>query len=260
MNKVVIKSLIIGVVIGLGVMLPLTASSGKNAADINQVSFRPSEQFQILPNITNTTNNASVPVKTLDTKDSAIVQLNTEVNEESVDKCIAEIKAANKKHVKKIFLLLDSPGGSVFDGSRLIGAMGASKAPVYTVVTGMAASMAAIITEYGKERYMMDRTTLMFHPASLTTFVSGEVDKVISRLSYGKREIDKMDVHTAMRSGVAYVDFKARTEQELWDDAEDALHDHFIDAIVDIDFVKEAPPAIDLGNQLKTDLQQLTLE
>lgn len=138
--------------------------------------------------------------------------------------------------------------------------MGASKAPVYTVVTGLAASMAAIITEYGKERYMMDRSTIMFHPASMQVMTAGEVDKVISRLSYGKRTIDKMDLHTAQRSGFTFESFKARTEQELWDDAEDALREHLIDAIVDIDFVKQLPPpeASTFGKSIKQDIKNIT--
>lgn len=261
MNNNVKRTILVAGIIALVIALPKSALTEKNEANISKITVRESEQLpKLLPILTDTTNNASIPVRTLSTKDAAIVQLNTEVNEKSVDEAIAGIKQANKEQKKTIYLLLDSPGGSVYDGGRLIAAMGASKAPIYTVVTGLAASMAAIITEYGKERYMMDRTTLMFHPASMQVMIAGEVDKILSRLSYGKRSIDKMDMHTAQRSGFTFEAFKARTEQELWDDAEDALHDHLIDAIVDIDFVKVIPPAeaSAFGKSLKQDIKNIT--
>lgn len=243
-------------------VLPKSALTEKNSATVIQTNIRESEQLpKLLPTLINTTNNASIPVRTLDTKGAAIVQFNSEVNEKTVDTAIDEIKAANKAgKYNRIYLTLDSPGGSVYDGGRLIAAMGASKLPVYTVVTGLAASMAAMITEYGKERYMLDRTTIMFHPASMQVMIAGEVDKVVSRLTYGKHTIDKMDLHTAIRSGFTYADFKARTESELWDDAEDALREHLIDAIVDLDFVKQIPPpdASAFGKSLKQDIKNIT--
>lgn len=261
MNNIVKRTLLVTGIIALVLALPKSALTEKNEANITKTSVRESEQLpKLLPVLTNTTNNTSIPVRTLDTKDAAIVQLNTEVNERSVDQAISEIKQANKQQKKSIYLLLDSPGGSVYDGGRLIAAMGASKAPVYTVVTGLAASMAAIITEYGKERYMLDRTTLMFHPASMQVMMSGEVDKLISRLQYGQTEINKMDVHTAQRSGQTYTEFKAKTEREYWTDAEDALHDHLIDAIVDLDFVKTVPPAdaSAFGKSIRQDIKNIT--
>jgi ATP-dependent Clp protease protease subunit len=243
MNNVVKRILLVVGIITIILALPKSALTEKNDAPAGQIVIRQSEQLpKLLPVITDTTNNASIPVRTLDTKGAAIVQLNTEFTEKSVDEVIAGIKQANREQKKMIYLTMDSPGGDVHAGGRLIAAMGSSKAPVYTVVTGLCASMCAITEEYGKERYMLDRTSLMFHPASMQVQIAGEVDKIISRLQYGQTEINKMDVHTATRSGQSYTDFKAKTEREYWVDAEDALHDHLIDAIVDIDFVKVVPP------------------
>lgn len=261
MNNIVKRTLLVTGIVGLILALPKSALTEKNNAPVVQTQLRDSEQLpKLLTPITNTTNNASIPVRTLDTKGAAIIQFNTEFNEASVDTTIAAIKLANKQKKTAIYLLFDSPGGSVYDGSRLISAIGSSVAPVYTVVTGLCASMCAMTEEYGKERYMMDRTTLMFHPASMQVMTQGEVDKVISRLSYGKRVIDKMDVHAALRSGQTYTEFKAKTEGEYWTDAEDALHDHLIDAIVDIDFIKQVPPteASAFGKTIRQDIKNIT--
>lgn len=253
MNNKLGKALITLGILVVGILLIPSKAQPKNiSADSTIINIKQRET--ILPVITNTTNDVTIEVKSLNTTGASLIQMNEEFNDRSVNRVIGEIRDANSKGKKSIYLLLDSPGGEIDAGGRLIAAMGASKAPVYTVVTGLCASMCAMTEEYGKERYMLDRTTLMFHPASMGVMISGEVDKVISRLSYGKRVVDKMDVHTAKRSGIAYETFKARTEQELWDDAEDALRDHLIDAIVDIDFVKEAPlaPESDQGKSVKS--------
>lgn len=260
MNKYLARTLLFAGIIGAIMLAPPSGLTQRNTAGVVTTTIRQSEQLPaLLPTITNTTNTASIPVRTLDTKSAAIVQFNAEFNDKTVDAAIAAIKQANKDRKKAIYLLLDSPGGDVDAGGRLIAAMGASKAPVYTVVIGRCASMCAITEEYGKERYMLDRTTLMFHPASMQVMIAGEVDKVISRLSYGKRTIDKMDLHTALRSGTTFEAFKAKTEQEYWTDAEDALRDHLIDGIVDIDFVKDAPPAEAFATSHILDIKPLVL-
>lgn len=191
-------------------------------------------------------------IKELDTKDSAIIQLNTEVNETTVDEVIKKMKKANKNtHYKAIYLTLDSPGGNVFDGGRLITAMESSRLPVYTVCTQGCFSMAAQILEHGKERYAVDRAVVMFHPASTSMMYQGEVDKLFSRIEYSKKEIDIFDAYNAKRAGMTYEAFKSKVSKEYWLDSEDALSAHFIDAIVTIDFEKETVPSPMLGNKLQ---------
>lgn len=257
MNKLVISSLII-----LGIILPpLTAYTGKNSATITQTHSRDTVNVPVERMLRPSPNpSMQVEIQELDTKDAAVIQFNTEVSEQSVNETIKAIKKANHKGVSAIYLLLDSPGGSVFDGARLITAMENSKVPVYTVCTELCASMAAQILEHGVQRYMVDRSTVMFHPATTFLMQQGEVDKIYSRLGSAKRFIDKFDYYVAKRSGQNYEEFKAKSMREYWDDAEDALADHLIDGIVNIDFVKEVVPAITPNNQIKQDLKQLTLE
>ena len=132
--------------------------------------------------------------------------------------------------VDPIFVVLQSPGGSVFAGNVLVSAIQASKAPVYTICNIICASMAAIIHQYGHKRYQIDRSVLMFHPAS--GGVSGEVDKMFSRLSSVKRIVDKMNFEIASRANLTTDQFKKMWVDELWIDAEDATEQKFTDGLV----------------------------
>lgn len=249
-------TMVVTLVLGLVILLPVQTLSGTNSAEVTNVTQRPhiSVPSQVVDEIT--VNSNTYQIKELSTKNIVVIQLNTEVTEETVDLTIAKIKAANKSNKKSIFLKLTSPGGSVFDGQRLITAMESSKIPVYTVGVDFCASMCAHILEHGKERYMTDRSRLMFHPASTGLSVEGEVDKIYSRLGAAKRSIDKLDMYDANRSGQKYVEFKAKRDSEYWTDAEDALHDHLIDAVVNIDFEKEILPlGPQVGNKFKLDLK-----
>lgn len=175
-------------------------------------------------------------VEELDLRKGNVVLLVDDVNVRSADAVIEDIRAANKKRSSQpIYLLLDSPGGSVLDGRRIITAIKESRNKVYTVCLQLCASMAAMILEYGYERYAVDGSIVMFHPASVMTIVSGELDKIVSRFSFLKLYVDKMDHFVAARSGQTYDQFKAKSMRELWIDAEDALRQNYIDKIVSVD-------------------------
>lgn len=177
-----------------------------------------------------------VALKNLDIDKGVVLVLADEVNNKTADMIIDGIKDANhQKGSKPIYLLLDSPGGSVIDGARIISAMQASSRPVYTVCMQICASMAAMILEYGVQRYAVDRALIMFHPASVGVMFQGELDKLVSRYSFLKRFVDKMDAYTAMRSSQTYVEFKSKSTRELWLDSADALTGKYIDSIVRVD-------------------------
>jgi len=130
-----------------------------------------------------------------------------------------------------VYLLLNSPGGSVLDGAMVISAMEASNAPVYTVCTQMCASMAFVIHQYGVKRLAVDRSILMAHPASGSAG-PGQINNMLSLLKTIVRYIDKTDAHIAKRAGLDLAAFHALIAHELWLDAEDATARKFNDEIV----------------------------
>ena len=66
-----------------------------------------------------------------------------------------------------IFIVIDnSPGGSVLAGYQIQKAMQSSRAPVYVVVKGMAASMAAVIATTAERSYCFENTKVLHHQIS----------------------------------------------------------------------------------------------
>lgn len=155
--------------------------------------------------------------------------------------------------VEPIYILINSPGGSVLAGATIISAIQASKAPVNTVCVELCASMAAMIHQYGTNRLVINRSILMFHPAS-GGGSDGEVDKQFAELNFFKRFIGKMEENAANRAKISYKEYKYLSGTELWLDSEDALNSNFADKIVYVngsDVKKLNPPGEIFVNKIK---------
>ncbi len=176
-----------------------------------------------------------------------VILLNTEVNEYSVEIIIAKIEELSNKY-KNLYLVLDSPGGSVFDGSRLISYMESSKANVNTVCYGLCASMAAQIFSHGKQRLMINRSTLMYHPAS--GGVRGTVHEMKSLLGYIDRETQKLDAYVADRAGITRDKFADLVLQNLWIAADDAISMHLADGLVIVPVNYETEEVVVISDEL----------
>lgn len=196
------------------------------------------------PSVTSTTqsnsNAYSVPTEGATQKQIAkqtvnkkrVVYFLNEFSYESVSQAVTELKKLEAESSDPIYLLIDSPGGSVLDGGTLISQMEASKAPVHTVCIRLCASMAAMTHSYGKQRYSLDRAILMYHPASAG--VQGQLPNMLSLLNTIQRYVDKMNANLVSRSKMPKAEFDSLVAYELWIDSEDALKRGLIDGIVSL--------------------------
>lgn len=103
-----------------------------------------------------------------DTRPLATMATIGAIDDESLESATAQLD----RKPAVAYLLIDSPGGSVFAGFRFIDAMREAQAAGTRIVCtvkdkGMAASMAAVILSVCDERYMGKQSALMFHTASL---------------------------------------------------------------------------------------------
>lgn len=175
----------------------------------------------------------SIVSSTITIKDD-IVTLYGEVSDASayaVVTKIHELQFVDKD--KPILLLLDSPGGSVEAGLRIIDAMQISARPVYTVVIGEAASMAAYIHSYGVKRLMFPRANLMYHMAS--NGMIGEINHSTERLKYVQALIDDLDENICKRSGkVTLEEFRIHKANEWYVLAKEAKELNLVDGVVNL--------------------------
>jgi ATP-dependent Clp protease protease subunit len=108
-----------------------------------------------------------------------------------------------------IFIVIDrSPGGSVMSGYMMLQAMETSKAPVYVVVKGYAASMAAIVTTLAKRSFVYPNTIVLHHQASVG--LSGNVTQLQEQLKWSKVWCERIFVKVAARIGTNVDDFVAQ--------------------------------------------------
>lgn len=231
MLKTINKVLFGGLLVALIAIFYTSNPSNKVQVDPN-VKVLDRDTFVDNKELTNLVNKTKKILKTISIKSSNTVFLDTEVNYSSVERVVSELKKLDGKVNGPIYLLIDSPGGSIIDGAAILSQMEGMKTPVYTVCIRMCASMAAVIHQYGKKRLALDRSLLMFHPAS--GGVRGQIPNMLSLLKMVQRYYGKMNTYIIKRSGIDANKFAQLTAYELWLEADDAKALNFVDDIVHI--------------------------
>jgi ATP-dependent Clp protease protease subunit len=149
-------------------------------------------------------------------------------NSEKVANAIANLNKLGSD--EPIYLLLDSPGGSVIAGAKVVNAIEASKRPVHTVCVTICASMAAVIHSYGHKRLAANRAILMYHDASGQ--FQGEFARINSLFSAINRYVEKFDENIVKRSKMDRATFENLQIKEIWIDTEDAMAKGLVDELV----------------------------
>lgn len=187
--------------------------------------------------LTNVETTASVPVKKVESlvaKNESVVLLVGEVGFSNSQQIASQITFLSKQSTKEpIVLIINSPGGAVFGGAKIINAIEASKRPVWTVCDGLCASMGAMIHSYGTRRLITDRSVLMYHNAA--GGVQGSLPQMYARLAVVSRIVFKMEMNISKRSGLSYDKYKSMISGELWLDGEDSVNLHLSDSLVALD-------------------------
>ena len=120
----------------------------------------------------------SKPLRTPQRKQEYLSRIITlgEINNESACEVIGLINEINREDKNKaeenrepIKLILNSPGGNVYDGMGIIDAIQNSTTPIHIYVHGQATSMGFAIATCGDYRYTTKRTTFMYHECSWDT-------------------------------------------------------------------------------------------
>lgn len=166
-----------------------------------------------------------VDIRSVPAKD--IVLFNVPVSGATVDAAIELLENASGSTV---YLVLDSPGGSVIDGARLINYIKYSGKNIVTVCDNMCASMAFQIFQVGKQRLMTDKAILMAHPASGGAM--GTIENMFELIKMIKLYVDRLDAEVANRAGMKYSEFKALVADNIWAETPESLKMRLADGVV----------------------------
>ncbi len=105
-----------------------------------------------------------------------------------------------------IFIVVDnSPGGSVAAGYQIQKAMAASKAPVYVVVKGFAASMTAVIATLAERSFCYPNSILLHHQVSNN--LRGNMTVLKEQIRFTTEWFDRLGTPVAKKMGISLEEF-----------------------------------------------------
>lgn len=142
-------------------------------------------------------------------------------------KMFAEELAKLPKTIKNIDLRVNSPGGSVFDGSAIYERLKQHPAKITAYVDGVAASIASLIIMAADEIIISDNGYVMIHlPMSGIYGNRIEMERMISILD--KIENQLITAYSR-KTGMSRIDIQVMLEKETWLTSNEAIDYKFAD-------------------------------
>ena len=174
--------------------------------------------------------------------DETTVYIYDEISFWGVDAAVF-VKDFNKIESKTINLRVNSPGGSVFDGTAIFNAIKQHPSKTIAHVDGLAASIASVIVMAADEVIMAENAFLMIHePWSMVVGGSEDMRKEADLLDKVRGTIAKTYTD---KSGKEEKEVFDLMEAETWFTAQEAYDEGFVDTIAEDS--KEKATAFDLS-------------
>lgn len=175
-----------------------------------------------------------------------ILLLTSNVTPESVNPLVSEIKNLAKNPKEPIYLVIDSNGGSLDAGQKLIDTMRGAKSAhglkTICIVIDDAFSMAAVISAYCHQTFMMPNSALMFHEAAYG--IQAPASIIESYVKFNKKFLGGFEKRLAKQLGITYEKYVELRRDELWLTADEAVEQGFADGLIE-NFYYEVEPKDD---------------
>lgn len=169
--------------------------------------------------------------QTIVLSDSNTVNLRLPITDETVIPVQKEIIKRAQKGTKDIYLVLNSPGGSIQSGKMLIETAKGSGARVHTISI-FSASMSFIISQALDTRYALASSTLMSHRAFSAGLAGHLPGSLLSQLNGMLFDIWEIESMVAARAKYSPEDYAELIRDELWITGSVAKNMRFIDEVV----------------------------
>lgn len=140
------------------------------------------------------------------------------------------LESADKK--RDIYIYINSPGGVVYDGLSIYDVMQYVTPDVYTICTGMAASMAAVLLAAGSKgkRAALPHTRVMIHqPLGGAQGQASDIEIIHAEIQKTKRELYEI---LAYHTGQPYEKIWKDADRDFWMRAPEAQEYGIIDEVL----------------------------
>lgn len=172
-------------------------------------------------------------------KNNTII-LNSEVDDASVAKILVKAMELDKELAKgkPLYLVLNTPGGSIQAGMELIDGLQGLKRPIHTV-TMFAASMGFQIAQNLNDRLIVGSGTLMSHRAKGSVcgeFGGQEPSQLSNRYAFWVNRLKQLDTQTVKRSNKKQTleSYTKAYANELWIGSEASVTSGYADRSVTV--------------------------
>lgn len=162
-----------------------------------------------------------------------IIFLGTEIDETVANLVIAQLLFLQSEDAKEdIKLYINSPGGSVSAGLAMYDTIQHIKPDVSTIVVGMAASMAAVLTAAGAKgkRFVLPNSRIMIHQGSAG--FSGTPSDIEITAKEVIKSRQKLDELLSKHTGQALAKVTKDTDRDYWMSADEAKAYGIVDSVL----------------------------
>ena len=162
-----------------------------------------------------------------------IIFLGEDVNSHTANLVVAQLLFLQNEDPKKdIFLYINSPGGSVYDGMAIYDTMQHVKCDVATVGIGLQASMGAFLLSSGTKgkRSVLPHSKIMIHQPSSGT--RGKVSDMEIDLKESLAVRHLLDEILAKNTGQKISQIQKDVDRDYWMNAEEAVKYGIADKVI----------------------------
>ncbi|MCI2976139.1 MAG: ATP-dependent Clp protease proteolytic subunit [Ferrimicrobium sp.] len=162
-----------------------------------------------------------------------IVFLGSEVNQLSANAICAQLLLLAAEDAERdISFIINSPGGSIYDGLAIYDTMQYVSCDVSTITIGMAASMGQFLLcagAHGKRFALPHARILMHQPLAQMQGQAADIAIQAEQIMYLKRQLAE---RIAFHTGQPVEKIQADSERDRWFTADEAQEYGFIDQVI----------------------------
>jgi ATP-dependent protease ClpP protease subunit len=177
----------------------------------------------------------------LDLTPKNTITLRGEIGPSSVDavaKKLMKLDSERGDADYPLFLVLDTPGGSIEDGELLI-EIAKTIRNLHTITIFAASMGSAIVEALPGHRMILDSGMLMFHRAKAGTQGQANDGELEVRVQMIRDTVQRLEERNAKRMSMEISEYKKAIKDELWLPSEKAVQQHAADFRVEVKCSKE---------------------